>query len=152
MPMSREIDQLRVARTQVRLNEVMERLEAVAATGDSYEAERLAKLANELLNEPELPRDLVRATARRAALHHLDAAKKATELALDQAFGFALAYRTADCARTLAQVRAFLGAAVRLGAGISFTELAEAKIGSIAQLASSAPSQADAPQAMRLKG
>jgi len=114
------------------------RLRIAAAEGYSEEAEHVCKMLSEHMGSVRLPCDYLRDTLAEARTLHMQAAMRATEIALDRASVLGRAKQTLEHAREMARARNCLGKAALLGAPREFRQGCEGRIASIV-LAGSRP-------------
>jgi hypothetical protein len=110
---------------------LLARLVSAAERGNPDEAEHLSKQLSDHLTAARLPCDLLREKLAIARHLQMEAAMKATELALDRAFTHLLAKQTLEHARDLAWARNHLGKAALLGAPREFRQRCERRIETI---------------------
>ena len=115
------------------------RLRIAAADGYSEEAEHVCKMLSDHMSSVRLPCDYLRETLAEARTLHMQAAMRATEIALERAAVMARAKQTLEQAREMARARNCLGKAAMLGAPREFRQGCESRIASIV-LAGSRPS------------
>jgi hypothetical protein len=110
---------------------LMDRLRSAANNGDHDDAEHVSKLLSEHMSAARLPCDYQREILSAARHLHMQAAMKATELALERASARALARQTLEHAREMARARNCLGKAALLGAPRDFRQACEKRFAKI---------------------
>lgn len=107
------------------------RLRIAAAEGYSEEAEHVCKMLSDHMSSVRLPCDYLRETLAEARTLHMQAAMRATDIALDRAAVLGRAKQTLEQAREMARARNCLGKAALLGAPREFRQGCESRIASI---------------------
>jgi len=127
-----------VEQAKVQCSALIGRLKIAAAEGYSEEAEHVCKMLSDHLGSVRLPCDFLRETLAEARSLHMQAAMRATEIALDRAAVLGKAKQTLEHAREMARARNCLGKAALLGAPREFRQGCESRISQIV-LAGSRP-------------
>jgi hypothetical protein len=112
-------------------NSLIGRLRLAAAEGYSEEAEHVCKMLSDHMSSVRLPCDYLRETLAAARHLHMQAAMKATEIALDRASALGRAKQTLEHAREMSRARNCLGKAALLGAPRDFRQGCESRIAAI---------------------
>lgn len=107
------------------------RLRIAAAEGYSEEAEHVCKMLSDHMGSVRLPCDYLRETLAEARTLHMQAAMRATDIALDRAAVLGRAKQTLEQAREMARARNCLGKAALLGAPREFRQRCESRIAAI---------------------
>ena len=107
------------------------RLRHAASEGYSEEAEHVCKMLSDHLTAARLPCDFLREILAEARHLHMQAAMRATEIALDRASVLGRAKQTLEHAREMARARNCLGKAALLGAPREFRQGCESRIAAI---------------------
>ena len=107
------------------------RLRLAASEGYSEEVEHVSKMLSDHMTATRLPCDFLRETLAEARHLHMQAAMKATEIALDRAYVLGKSKQTLEHAREMARARNCLGKAALLGAPREFRQGCESRIGTI---------------------
>lgn len=120
------------------------RLKLAAAEGYSEEAEHVCKMLSDHMSSVRLPCDYLRETLAEARSLHMQAAMRATEIALERAAVLGRAKQTLEHAREMARARNCLGKAALLGAPREFRQSCESRIASIVLAGSRPPAMRQA--------
>jgi hypothetical protein len=125
------------------------RLKLAAAEGYSEEAEHVCKMLSDHMSSVRLPCDYLRETLAEARTLHMQAAMRATVIALDRASALGRAKQTLEHAREMARARNCLGKAALLGAPREFRQDCESRIAAIVLAGGRPPAMRQAVGAQR---
>ena len=120
-----------IEQSKAHCSALLGRLRIAAAEGYSEEAELVCKMLSDHLGSVRLPCDYLRETLTEARSLHMQAAMRATEIALDRASVLGKAKQTLEHAREMARARNCLGKAALLGAPREVRQGCESRIASI---------------------
>ena len=135
---------LSMEQSKAQCGAMLGRLRIAAAEGYSEEAEHVCKMLSEHMGSVRLPCDYLRDTLAEARSLHMQAAMRATEIALERASVLGRAKQTLEHAREMARARNCLGKATLLGAPREFRQGCESRIASIVLAGSRPPAMRQA--------